>query len=272
MKYCIFRCVSGFGNKINNIINLFYFYDRYQGGIFYIDWVTNNHFSATFESIYDSSSYNRIHLLKDPPSLSIYGPGHTWAHTTLKTSTKWDDIKEWDTIYLNHSSQFIVSTSYLLYDFIPLDFARKVIQERLVLHLEYQEKIKDSIATIPKDSFIIHMRFGDLIRIYDDEKGTLWNTIQSDANEKIQSLEMKFKNIPFQKYIFQNDQGKIANRDRNMIQQTIIDFYTIIAFPIAIYCPFSTFSSLMFIACQNFDPSLPLFESLEINPLCMKVL
>jgi hypothetical protein len=256
MNKIIFRFNSGFGNRLCNLMNMFYIHEKLPNSLIYIDWIVNNHCNIKIEDIIDLKMYDFIlsydkHYDKTPSNIS----SQVWANTSAVNKTKWDDIDEWK----NH--QTIVSVSFHLYSFVTTDYCRHIFNNVIIFCDTINESVSNKINKYGCGNKIIHFRGGDLIKILSE------NESEDKVNNIIKKIE-KIKNNE-NGVILQEYNEFIVNRNHDDMLDSISDLIYLSKYnTISGYCPYSHFSSWLFLLSSSFindQDTYPIFNYTVID-------
>lgn len=200
----------------------------------------NNHCDILIDDIFDLKEHTFIlsfdkNYNKNSSNIS----SQVWASSSLNDKTKWDNLDEWK----KHKN--IVSVSFNLYSFVSIEYCRNIFNNVI----KFKETINNSVsAKIIKyccGNKIIYFRGGDLIKLlYDNESVDKVNCIE----EKIK----KIKNIKNDVILHEYNQYNV-NRKYDYMLDSISDLIYLSKYNTIVgYCPYSHFSSWIFLLSSNF--------------------
>jgi len=241
VKIIIFKFIAGFGNRLCNLMNLFYLHTQFPDAELYIDWIENNHCGAGINEIL---SLEQLSFLKFNYQ---YVGGEVYASTSNISRTKWDDLQEW-----NHVDR-IVSVAFYMYEFVSYDVARSIFTT-LPFKGDIISLVDDKKTSCGVDRNIIHFRDGDLLKLLEENEGKCGinkTEIMNNIHSKI-GLEL-FHCTDF-----------VVNRSNNDVLNSIADLIYLSKFnKVKGYSPYSHFSSWIYLLSEDFidDPILyPIFN------------
>jgi hypothetical protein len=251
VKSIIFRFISGFGNRLCNLINMMYLHDKFPKADIYVEWLTNNHCNVSLDIIIEK---NQFHYIKfNYP----YKGGEIFASTSNTSRTKWDCINNWE------NQDVVVSVSFYMYLFVPYKNAIQYFSTiRFSNHIN--DLVQMKINKYGKDKPLIHFRGGDLLKCI-------------EYNETIPNISENLRNIveciKQQKkcQVYSYDE-MIVNRTSNDISNAIADLIYISKYNRVIaYSPYSHFSSWIFLLSDKFidnPETFPIFNYKKTTIIC----
>lgn len=219
-------------------MNMFYLHSVFPSATYYLQWVVDHHCGADIHELLDLSEFTWIRPMTELRPRS----GDLLASTSIANRTRWDNLGEWD------RHRRIVSVSFHLFTFVPLSFCRdtflKLKQKEPVLR-SIQEKQAGAWAGRP----FISVRKGDLLQML--------QLMESDPTIE-QRITDKLATSSFPAYIY--DQ-QVVNRGRDHVIDSMADliFFSQHA-DIRGYCPYSWFSSWIYILSSGFSSANPVFD------------
>lgn len=238
----VFKCVMGLGNRLNNLINMFVLHEHYPNAQIYLLWPINNHCGASVTDLFDLSGFSWIKITDSPPVT----PGEFFATTTSTTSSPWDTVSHW-TI-----RPAIVSHAVWPFKFISHSTMTRIFLS-LPLKSEPQKAIQSLISLGGEQRSIIHFRKGDLLKILINTEATT-----SDIETRINS---KLEGVP-KDWLIQSYAQDVPKRPKDATIQALAELiYYSKHCDLRGYCPYSTFSSWLFILSPNYTPTLPCFTT-----------
>ena len=235
MHEYVFKCNMGLGNKLCNLMNMFYIHSIFP---YYLHWVVDHHCGADIHEILDLSEFTWIRPMSELRPRS----GDLWASTSISNRTRWDHLAEWS------KHRRIVSISFHLFAFVPLTFCRDTF-----LHLKRREPVLLSIQAKQAGPWagraFISVRKGDLLQ--------LLQTMESDPAIEQRMTEALAKS-PYPAYIY--DQ-MVVNRGRDQVIDAMADLIFLSQHAdIRGYCPYSWFSSWIYLLSPRFSSANPVFD------------
>ena len=247
--YYVFKCIHGLGNRLCNIMNMFYIHKVYPNRKIFLIWSENEHCNIPLKELFDFS---------DPSNNWIQAPAEyhkklfprfrskeLYASTSKHARTKWDNIEEWS----KHPA--LVSISFHLYEFVSYEFCIQTFQ-RFLLQTAVQENVQSKIKTYGLGREIIHVRKGDLLTLLQCDNETIEQTICA----KVNSLRQRYPNHSMIEY----DQ-LIVNRTSNHVIDSLGDLmYFSKHCKLKAYSPYSWFSSWIYLLSPEFDANNPIFD------------
>lgn len=243
-QHIIFKFTFGFGNRLCNLMNMFYIHEKYPEALIYIIWIKNNHCDIDIHDIFDLTSYKYILSCDEYYNNVVpkYKSTELWATTSINERTRWDNIDEWK----KHSC--VVSITYSLFSFVTNEYCIRTFNSL---------RFKDSINTLVSNKIIkygleqkcIHFRNGDLIKLLSE----------NESSEKVLQLTEKVKNLHNKFSIFEYDQLQV-DRNYNHMLDSISDLLFLSKHTKIIgYCPYSYFSSWVFLLSSSFIDNKELY-------------
>jgi hypothetical protein len=219
-------------------MNMFYIHSVAPSATYYLHWVVDHHCGADIHELLDLSECTWIR----PVTGLRRCPGELWASTSISNRTRWDNLDKWTC----HSR--IVSISFHLYAFVPLTFCRDTflqLKRREPVLRAIQEKQAGPWAGRP----FISVRKGDLLHVL--------QTMESDPMIE-QRITDALATSPYSAYIY--DQ-KIVNRGRDQVIDAMADLIFLSQYAdIRGYCPYSWFSSWIYLLSPKFSSANPVFD------------
>lgn len=237
MHHIVFKFILGFGNRLCNLMNMFYIHEKYPTALIYINWIKNKHCDISIHDIFDLTDHK--YILSADDVFPKHNPSELWATTSLNERTRWDNIDEWK----KHS--YIVSVSYNLYSFVTTEYCINAFNG-----LKFKENINalvsNKIIKYGLDQKYIHFRNGDLIKCLSE----------NESPEKVAKLIEKVKNIRIRSNeffsIFEYNQTCVDRNSTHMLDSISDLIFLSKHTSIVGYCPFSHFSSWVFLLSSNF--------------------
>lgn len=242
MTQIVFKFTSGFGNRLSNLMNLFYIHEQFPQAVIYADWAVNPHCGIKMEEVFDGFPFILPY--------DRYKKGlEKWASSTSAHDTKWDALDEW------RKHPTIVSVSFHLYAFVPLEYCRRMF--RL---LQFTERVKERVSykiSAHGRNNIVHFRGGDLTKLLQE------NESAAEVRRVFEKVE-KLKTDPQLRVCTYNQMT--VNRRCDDVLEAISDLvYFSQHNTVAGYCPYSHFSSWIFVLSSSFNPDLPVFNYKKID-------
>ena len=261
MSQIVFIFNSGFGNRLCNLMNMFYIHEKYPNSLIYMKWNINHHCNISIENIIDLNNHSFIlsydkYYNKSQTNIS----SQIWATSSTNDRTKWDNINEWG----NHKN--IVSVSFYLYSFVTYEYCKNIFNNVIKFKETINNSVLDKINKYGCGNNIIHFRGGDLIKILSE------NESEEKVNILINKIE-KIKNNKNNIILYEYNEF-IVNRNHNDVLESISDLiYLSKHNTIVGYCPYSHFSSWIFLLSSNFiddKNKYPIFNYKFIDILLCK--
>lgn len=256
--HLVFRCIQGFGNRLCNIMNMFYIHDKYPHSKIYLDWRKNNHCDIGIEDIIDITQYIWI-LSSDEYYANIfpkYRNIELWASTSVNERTKWDKIEEWN----NH--KYIVSVSFNIFEFIPKKYCINTFNS-FIFRDTIHEIVNNKIDKYGIEKNVIHFRNGDLTKIL---RSNGYEIEIDQMMQKIDSIENKNEIIEYNKLE--------VDRKYNDVLESLADLLFISKHCNLIgYSPYSYFSSWIFLLSKKYDDdtnNYPIFNSRIVDIIMLQ--
>jgi hypothetical protein len=244
MNQIVFKFNSGFGNRLCNLMNLFYIHQHFPNASIYINWVVNHHCNIQLNDILDLKKCSFILPYDKYKNIG----SQSWASSSNTHDTKWDNLEEWR----KHTN--IVSVSFHLYSFVPPEYCRRVF-DMLTFTDQIHNCVSSKINTYGCGKNIIHFRGGDLITLLSE----------NESKSKVQSVMDKIEKLKREpnKIVHEYNQFTV-NRQYNDMIESISDLIYLSKHNIVVgYCPYSHFSSWIFVLSSTFinNPNLyPIFN------------
>jgi len=252
-QHLLFRCIHGFGNRLCNIINMFYIHDKYPQSFIYLDWRKNNHCNIGIEDIIDITQYTWI-LSSDEYYTNIFSKYRSielWASTSVNERTRWDKIEEWNI------HKCIVSVSFNIFEFVPKTFCINTFNSFIFKETIYKI-VNDKINNYGIEKNVIHFRNGDLIKLL------VTNGYENEVDKMIQKIDgVKNKNEIM-------EYNKLdVDRKYNDVLESVADLIFISKYcNLMGYSPYSHFSSWIFLLSKKYvndTTKYPIFNSRIID-------
>lgn len=249
MNKILFKFIHGFGNRLCNLMNMFYIHEKYPETLIFINWVINNHCGIHINDIIDLKEHSFI-LSYDDYEKNKSAKDNTleiWASTSANEITKWDNIEEWK------KHKYIVSVSFHLYSFVTTEYCRNIFNSCLVFKEDITNIVKTKTVKYGVNKKIIHFRNGDLLHLLSI------NESLDNVNSIIEKVELLNKDY----FLFEYNQFKV-DRNYNDVLESIADLIYLSKYNNVIgYCPYSHFSSWIFVLSSNFidnNQKYPIFN------------
>jgi len=234
MHHILFKFILGFGNRLCNLMNMFYIHEKYPNTLIYIDWIKNKHCDISIDDIFDLTQYKYI-LSSNEYKLLFSQSSELWATTSLNERTRWDNIDEWD------KHQYIVSVSYNLYSFVTNEYCIKTFNN-LIFKENINTLVVNKIQKYGSGQKYIHFRNGDMLNLIS----------KTESREKVECLIEKITNLQNKFVIFEYNQS-IIDRSYNDMLESISDLIFLSKYTTVVgYCPYSHFSSWVFLLSSSF--------------------
>ena len=230
----VFRCNNGFGNKLCNLMNMFYIHEKIPEAIILLDWVVNEHCQLDIAEIIDLTPYPWIRRAAGRRPT----PGEFWACTSVEP-TRWDSLEEWK----RHRT--LVSISIHLFRFVPREFCRSTFAG-FQFHPEILRRVEARGPGRP----IVHVRAGDLKKFLEEACDP---TLGDRLRITLQQLDPSVSVAEYS--------AEKLERGSDQIRESIADLLWFSrACTIRGYCPYSHFSSWAFLLSAQWDPTRPVFD------------
>jgi hypothetical protein len=241
-RILVFKCVMGLGNRLNNLINMFVLHEQYPHATIYLYWPVNNHCGASVADLFDLSGYNWIHHTTTPPRT----PGEFWATTTSTTTSPWDTLTHWT------SRSAIVSHAVWPYRFVSHPEMARILLS-LPLQSTVTAKLQEKRTRFGDGRPIIHYRKGDLLNIL--------RATDAAPVELERRIAARLSTIPADWRVETYTQA-VPDRPCDAVIDALADLlYFSRHCDLRGYCPYSTFSSWLFVLSPRYRPNLPCFTT-----------
>jgi len=257
-QHFVFRCMNGFGNRLCNIMNMFYIHDKYPQSKIYLDWRKNNHCNIGIEDIIDITQYKWL-LSSDEYYDNIfpeYRNIELWASTDVNERTRWDKNDEWK----NHKC--IVSVSFNIFEFVTKKYCINIFNS-FIFKPAIHEIVNDKIQKYGIDKNIIHFRNGDLLKIL--EMNGYENEIDK-INKKIDIVKNKNEIMEYNKLD--------VDRKYNDVLESVADLIFMSKYcNLMGYSSYSHFSSWIFLLSRKYVDDInkyPIFNSRIIDIIVLQ--
>ena len=239
MHHILFKFILGCGNRLCNLMNMFYIHEKYPNALIYINWVKNKHCDISIHDVFDLSQYKYIRTADEYHNnvFSKYRSSELWATTSVNERTRWDNIDEWKKHFC------IVSVSYNLYSFVTNEYCIKKFNS-LIFKENINTLVANKILKYGNGQKYIHFRNGDMINLLS----------KTESSEKVDILLEKVKNLNNNnKFVIFEYNQCIIDRKYNDMLESISDLIFLSKYTTIIgYCPYSHFSSWVFLLSSNF--------------------
>lgn len=235
----VFRCITGLGNRLCNLMNMFYLHSVYPEAKVYIVWLINNHCGATLSDLIDLSEHKWI-----LPESEYKGARHVelYSISSLHFRTRWDKISEWT------KHPIIVSVSHHLYEFVPLSFCLTMFAT-FKFSRAVNENVSEKICKYGTGRPVIHFRQGDLLKLLGGESSTA-------IVEKYRIILSEYPNALTSQY-----NQMIPDRPACQVVDSLGDLLFFAKHcNVVAYCPYSWFSSWVFLLSSKFSIGSPIFD------------
>lgn len=238
----VFKCTSGLGNRLCNLMNMFYLHSVYPQATYYVVWLINPHCSAPLADLINLSEYSWIRY--DYRTR----PAEFYAQTSIQLRTRWDVIGEWT------RHPIIVSVTHHMYAFVPLPFCID-----LFTRLRYTPAVHAGIEDLKRrygvDRKVIHFRSGDLLHLLEGDAASLRR-----ISEKVKRTEESQDLLRFEY------NQMIVNRSRNAVIESFSELLFLAKHCVVVaYCPYSWFSSWAYLLNRQYRVSKPVFDSRVVD-------
>lgn len=218
----------------------------YPNALIYINWIKNKHCNISINDIFYLEECNFI-LSADEYYNNIfpkYKKLELWATTSVNERTKWDNIDEWE------KHMCIVSVSFNLYSFVTNDYCIKIFN-KLIFKENINLLVNNKLIKYGNHQKYIHFRNGDIINLLS----------KNESVEKVNHLIEKVNFLKKNFTIFEYDQFYV-DRNYDHMLESISDLIFLSKYTTIIgYCPYSYFSSWVFLLSSNF------IDNKEIYPI-----
>jgi hypothetical protein len=240
----VFKCIAGLGNRLCNLMNMFYLHSVYPDAKIYIVWLINNHCGAALSDLIDLSEHKWI-LPESEYRLSVYPRLHRaelYSISSLHFRTRWDKISTWT------KHPIIVSVSHHLYEFVPLTFCLTMFAT-FKFSRAVNENVLEKISKYGTGCPIIHFRQGDLLKLLGSESSDF-------LSEKYRTILSQYPNALTSTY-----NQMIPDRPASQVVDSLGDLLFFAKHcNVVAYCPYSWFSSWVFLLSPKFRIGLPIFD------------
>ena len=242
--YCVFKCLSGLGNRLCNIMNMWYVHKAYPNLPIYLIWPKNEHCNIDFSDLFDIQEHTWI----QHPQMYFQQlfPRHRheelWAGTSRTDRSRWDRLEEW----AKHKA--IVSVSFHLYEFVPYEFCIDTFHS-LQPTMKIQDIVQQKIQTYGLQRNLIHIRTGDLAKCLELDTTQVAQTLDKLRAQYENVLEIEYNK-------------ETLERSASQMEDALADllFFSKHCNLVA-YCPYSWFSSWICLLSPEFQSSYPIFHS-----------
>jgi hypothetical protein len=236
----IFKCIAGLGNRLCNLMNMMYIRNIFPHSTFYLVWLPNPHCGAEFKDL-----FHQIPWVKSQQEYQRIFPQikhlEKYATTSISQRTRWDSLDEWK----KHSH--IVSVSHHLYQFVPPEYcieAMKCLQPTPAVKTVIQE-----LLTSQGPCEIVHFRNGDLLTILHAN-----TPCKERILETLTKLDSSIVKIEYS--------ADIVNRPAQDVIRALGELYYYSGHcTIKGYCPYSWFSSWVFLLSKQYSKEYPIFNA-----------
>lgn len=246
--YCVFKFVGGLGNRLSNLMNMFYVHKMYPHVNIYVIWLENNHCNIKLNELFDFS--NNDWMLEPTEYHTTLFPQYRhmelYASTSIHSRTRWDNIDEWAL----HPA--LVSVSFHLYSFVSYDFCIETFKS-FKFSKKVMENVQLKLERHGLHNNVIHYRKGDLLKLLQENEQ---NQNATDLDANVQELCLKHPDWLRVEY-----NQMIVNRPSDQVIDSLGDllyfskYCTIVA-----YSPYSWFSSWMYMLSKDFNNVNPIFD------------
>jgi len=232
-------------------MNMFYLHSVYPDAAIYIVWLINNHCGAKLSDLIDLSEHKWI-LPESDYYASVYP---RYRHVELYSISSLHFRSCWYKICKFVKYLIILSVSHHLYEFVPLAFCLTVFAT-----FKFSRAVNDNlVAKISKYGSgrpIIHFRQGDLLKLLGME-------VSVEIVEKYKTILAKYPDALTCTY-----NQMVPDRPACQVVDSLGDllFFSKHCNVVA-YCPYSWFSSWIFLLSSKFRMGLPIFDAdfVDIN-------
>lgn len=257
MKHIVFKFILGFGNRLCNLMNMFYIHEKYPDALIYINWIKNKHCNINIDDIFDLTEYKWILNSNEYYNniFPTYRSIELWATSSVNNKSRWDNIDEWS------KHKCIVSVSFNLFSFVSNEYCiktfnslimresiNKLVSNKIMEYgIEYgmEYGIKNNI----KLQFI-HFRNGDLVKLLSD----------TESSDKVELLIKKTTLLKQQDYKFFEYKQDVVDRNYNDVLESVAELIFLSKhINIIGYCPYSHFSSWIFLLSPKFIDNKELY-------------
>ena len=235
--YIVFRFIQGFGNRLCNLMNMFYIHDKYPNALIYIDWIKNKHCNISIDEIFNFTEYDWI-LSSEEYYKNIfpkYKNIELWATTSMNERTRWDRIEEWQ------KHKCIVSVSFNLFEFVSKRYCINKFNS-FIINKDIINMVNDKITKYMNNNKFIHFRNGDLIKILDINGYT----------KDVDKLMKKIDNLKDDYEIFEYNRLDVDRKKNNVIESIADLIYLSKHCNLVGYSPYSHFSSWIYLLSEKF--------------------
>lgn len=236
----------GLGNRLNNLMNMFFLHEQFPHTQIYLVWPINNHCGAPLTDLVDLSAHTWIHHTLVPPRTS----GEFWATTSSIAPTPWDTLAHWT------ARPAIVSHAVWPYRFVPHAFLARTLLS-LPLADPVTTALQGKRTRFGEGRPIVHYRKGDLLRILIDTAAAPPDT-EARISAKLATLPSEWRLDAYTQ--------AVPDRPRDAIIDALADLlYFSRHCDLRGYCPYSTFSSWIFVLSPRYRPDLPCFTTAVVD-------
>ena len=258
----VFKFNFGFGNRLCNLMNLFYIHEKYPNALIYINWIINDHCNIPLNDIIDLTKHDFI--LPYDKYDSNNKSSEIWASTSTNNRSKWDNIEEW----VNHNN--IVSVAFHMYSFVSNDYCKNIFNNVITFKETINTIVSNKIKAHGSGNRIIHFRGGDLIKILSENESTdkINNLMQKKEQLHPRTSETSNSIVKGDNILYEYNQTDV-NRTHDKMLESIAELIYLSKHNCIIgYCPYSHFSSWVFLLSSNFidnQTTYPIFNSKIID-------
>ena len=234
----VFRCITGLGNRLCNLMNMFYLHSLYPTATIYIEWLLNHHCGATLADLIDLADYPWIQSGPRPNAL--------YAITSKQHRTRWDSPAEWA------KHPIIVSVSHHLYAFVPLEYCRTKWAD-LRFTPAVMVAVDHKVVTHGVGRDLLQFRQGDLLVLSGGEA----------LIETYRGLRAQYPNALVSEYT-----QLVPDRPSHHVVDAMADILFSRHCVLRCYSPYSWFSSWIYLLSDCFSNG-PLFDPECVTIQCL---
>ena len=237
-RMLIFKCSNGLGNRLNNLMNMFYLHAQYPSATIYLIWNVNNHCGAPITDLFDLSGFHWINQGRPPPYRDAF-----YATTSSIAPSPWDAIEHW------RSRPVIESHAYIPFRFVTPQFMIDTFHS-LQLTPAIQNQIRHLCSTRGINRPIVHYRQGDLLRLLDSSGGDIAARLAAIPSE-------------WQIHTYTQD---VPDRPCDAVLNAMAELlYFARHCDLRGYSPYSTFSSWIFLLSPRFTADKPIMKTAIVD-------
>ena len=292
MKEVIISCNCGLGNRINNLVNLYFLQKVYKSSVkYFVCWKTNNHCRIGLEDLIDTRNTFEypVTIIVDTKTQSFTGNTVMWASTD-KWGSRWDNINYWA------KYEIVMSVSFRFFRFCDVENTRIFLQKKIKWNSNINDVVDKNLKLydINQNMHGLHYRLGDLYNLTNDfyadsEKSISTEHIFQVLNDIIAQYDriLVFGDCDVTRQILLRDNDNIVvrqtehpvligkyevERSKESICDACVDLVLLSKLKLVSYMPYSTFSVLAMLmneSCNHFHIDIHIYEQ---RPIIKKLL